>query len=265
MHVREVLPEQVRHILRRLEAFGGILRVQLLDDAAEPLRHFGDDLTHRPGSVVGHALQNRQCRLRSERRPASQHRVNHAAEAEKVGAVIERFPTRLFRRHVHRRTGHNSATCQAGIVGGTRQPKVRDLHLLLRSVIDQDVRRLDVAVNQSLVVGGSQTLRDLPGDIQSLRRVKRAGAVEAVLQCFTRHEFHDEKRQRFFSGLVNADDVLVLNQRRGPRFAQERLRAGDVAAIAGDSTFTATTRWSTSSKARKTMPKPPRPSTSNTS
>src|SRR5262245_27173978 len=39
---------------------------------------------------------------------------------------------------------------------------------------------------------------------------------------------------------------------------RKRLRAGDVAAICGDSTFTATTRWSTSSNARKTIPNPPR-------
>ena len=46
---------------------------------------------------------------------------------------------------------------------------------------------------------------------------------------------------------------------------RNRLRAGEVAAICGDSTFTATTRWSTSSNARKTIPNPPWPSTWSTS
>jgi hypothetical protein len=59
-----------------------------------------------------------------------------------------------------------------------------------------------------------------------------------------------------FSCLTWADD-------RASR--RNRLRAGEVAATCGESTFTATTRRRTSSNARKTMPNPPRPSTLSTS
>ena len=46
---------------------------------------------------------------------------------------------------------------------------------------------------------------------------------------------------------------------------KNRLRAGEVAAIAGASTLSATTRRSTSSNARKTIPNPPLPRTWSTS
>ena len=56
----------------------------------------------------------------------------------------------------------------------------------LRSAFEQDVGRLDVAVDQPVRVGGGQPLGDLPADPHDLRHVQRAGAVEPLLQASRR-------------------------------------------------------------------------------
>ena len=65
--------------------------------------------------------------------------------------------------------------------------------------------------------------------------------------------------------LVDLHHVLMADAGGGAGLAQRVPRAGDVAASCGAMTFKATTRWSISSKARKTMPNPPFPRTCNTS
>ena len=71
----------------------------------------------------------------AERRPAAHHRVQHAAEAEQVGAGIERLALGLLRRHVHRRAGDHSRLRQAGVVGRPGQAEVGDLDLLLDAAV----------------------------------------------------------------------------------------------------------------------------------
>jgi hypothetical protein len=57
----------------------------------------------------------------------------------------------LFGRHVQRRAGDHARLRQAGVVGRAGQAEVGDLDSL-HAVFQQDVRRLDVAVDQPLLV-----------------------------------------------------------------------------------------------------------------
>ena len=81
--------QQFGHLLGRREPLVGLLGMQPGDEVAEPLRHLGDDLRDRPRRILGHPLEDRQRALGPERRPAARHRVEHAAEAEQVGSMVE--------------------------------------------------------------------------------------------------------------------------------------------------------------------------------
>ena len=154
-----------------------------------------------------------------ERRPAGSHLVEHAAEAEQVGPLVERFALGLLRGHVHRRAGDDPALRDAGVVGRPGQAEVGDLHALLRPALEQDVARLDVAVDQAGGVGGGQPLGDLPADPQHLGHLQRAGAVEPLLERLAGDELHHQVRQRLLPDLVDLHDVLVpdLRPTTGPR------------------------------------------------
>ena len=112
-------------------------------------------------------------------RPAD-HRVEHAAEAEQVGPVVERLPLGLLRGHVHRRAGDDAALREAGVVGGAGQAEVGDLHLVLPA-FEQDVGRLDVAVDQVAWRGRRPAPRRSAGRSAAppARRAGRSGRAAA--------------------------------------------------------------------------------------
>src|SRR5437763_1769838 len=83
------------------------------------------------------------------RRLTRTHGVEHAPQAEQVGALVHRFAARLFRGHILRRAGHHAGLRQAGIRRCTRHAEVGELDSLV-PVFQEDVGRLDIAVDQSL-------------------------------------------------------------------------------------------------------------------
>ena len=99
-------------------------------------------------------------------------RVERAPQAEEVGAMVGRLAARLLGRHVVRRAGHHAALGHAGVGRRAGQAEVGQPHPL-DAVLQQDVRRLDVAVDQPLGVGGRQPGRRLHADPQDLRQRQR--------------------------------------------------------------------------------------------
>jgi len=114
----------------------------------------------------------------------------------------------------------------AGVVGRPGQPEVGDLDVRVRTGFDQNVSRLDVAVNQAGAVGGGQPKGDLPAHLEHLRRLQRSGPIEPLLECFSGDELHHQVRQRLLLDRVHLDDVLVPNLGRGPCLAQELFAGG---------------------------------------
>ena len=174
-------------------------------------------------------------------------------------------PEGLLRGHEHRRAGDDAALRDAGVVGGAGQAEVGDLRLV-RPAFEQDVARLDVAVDQVTRMGRGQPLGDLPADPQHLGHVERAAPVEFLLERLAGDELHHQVGERLFADLVDLHHVLVPNlpPRNGLRAGSVCGRATVAANLRGHH-LTATTRCNMSSKARKTMPKPPLPSTWSTS
>jgi hypothetical protein len=154
---------------------------------------------------------------------AGAHRVDRAAQAEQVGPVIDGLTAGLLRGHVVRGTGDDAALRQTRVGHRPGQPEVRDLHPLDR-VLQQDVRRFDVAVHEPLGMGRGQARGRLVSDPQDLQQFEGPLAVEPVLQRAAGDVFHDQVRQSVrLLHVVYGDNVLVDDGRGGVGLAAEPL------------------------------------------
>jgi hypothetical protein len=92
---------------------------------------------------------------------------------------------------------------------------------------DEDVPRLDVAVDQPLVVGAVQGRPNLLEDPQRLRRFQRSALVEEGPEVRPLHVLHGDVQLAVrLSGVVHGDHVGVLDPRRRPGLPDEPLTEG---------------------------------------
>src|SRR5262249_32134562 len=103
------------------------------------------------------------------------------------------------------------------------QAEVRDLDVLLDTAFQQDVARLDVAVDQTLLVGGGQSAGNQRTDAKNVLDFQRARLVEPLLQGLARDELHDKVWQRPLLDGIDLDDVSVPDSGGGAGLAQESL------------------------------------------
>ena len=122
-------------------------------------------LSSRNGAGTSSAIRRRTAERppAGERQPAGAEGVEHAAQAEQVGPMVDRLAARLLGRHELRRADDDPVVGQAGIIGRAGQAEVDDLDAPRRAV-EQDVGRLDVAVDQAVGMRGGQAESDLPPD-----------------------------------------------------------------------------------------------------
>src|SRR5438067_10313595 len=107
------------------------------------------------------------------------HFIKHHAETPNIGALINLRAARLFRRHVtngseyRTQTGvsecHRSCPVRRSLgeggFGKLCNAKVEHFHVSVRP--DHDVLGLDIAMDNSRLMGGSEGTRHLDGDINS--------------------------------------------------------------------------------------------------
>ena len=133
----------------------------------------------------GDLLENRQRRVALKRRLAGAHLVQHRAQAEQVGARIGLLAQRLLGGHVQRRAGDEAGARQLHVVGDAGQAEVGQLDAIVRR-LQQDVARLDVAVDQPLRVGRGQPVRRLHADAHDLAERQLLFAVAAAVPATRR-------------------------------------------------------------------------------
>ena len=110
-------------------------------------RGFVDDLVNDRGDV-----------LADEWLFAGQHLIQDYAQAEEIGAAIERAAFHLLRSHVVGRAQHLAGV--GYLPAGFRNAEVHDLHRAVGG--DHDVGRLYVTMNNSVGVRVIQAAADLP-------------------------------------------------------------------------------------------------------
>ena len=112
----------------------------------------------QPTGLSSDPMNERPWRLRPSKDPDSTARegrdsgaqlVEHAAQAEQVGAMVDRHPGGLLGGHEAERPAEHTALGQRPLIGNAGQPKVGEHHPL-HAVLEQDVLRLDVTVDQAL-------------------------------------------------------------------------------------------------------------------
>ena len=164
-----------------------------------------------------------------EGRLAGQHLVRHGAERVDVAAGAD-LPVahRLLGRHVRRRAerhpglGHPVA---AGLLHGEGDAEVGDQG---GPVLEQDVLRLDVAVDHALAVGVVQRGRDLPRQPQGLVHRELLLPGQPRPQRFAGDVGHDVVEQSVGLARVDqAEDVRVLEVGGDLDLAEEALAAED--------------------------------------
>ena len=203
------------------------------DEPRESRRHVRV-FARRPCGVV---LQDRRHRLGRgvplEGPHARQHLEQGAAEGEDVRAVVGRLSAHLFRSHVAGRPEDcpvigvarpRGGGCVVGVLGGTpaalsREPEVQKLHAAVSG--HEDVVGLQIAVDDSLRVGGREGLRDLDRVLDRLADGKGAG-----LELVAQRRALQQLRHRIGGSILPADveerqDVRMIQRRNGPRLALE--------------------------------------------
>ncbi len=168
----------------------------------------------RPRLFVRDPPQHGRRRAGAERSMARAHEIKHASQAEEVRSMVDGLAAGLLGRHVLRRAGHDPALGETGVVDRPCQTEIGELDAF-DPVFQQDIRRLDVAMNQTLRVSRREPLRRLDADAQDRLQIHRPVAVDSFLQRLTGDVGHDQVRQ-----------ICSTNRPRGspPRFRERPRR-----------------------------------------
>ena len=154
--------------------------------------------------------------------PAEQLVEDHA-RGEDVAAPVELLAADLLRAHVVDGAHHHARLGDPG-PAELGDAEVHDLH---RAVLEQaDVRGLDVAVHDAVLVREVQAAQHLHHDLQLLLQEERLSRAHQRLEVHAREQLHrDEGEAPVLAQLEDGDDVGVLQPRRGPGLDLEALAA----------------------------------------
>ncbi len=140
------------------------------------------------------------------------HLVHHDAERVEVAAWVGLGALRLFGREVRGRAHHRAGLGEVRLhrsVEGAGDAEVGDLHRPVRA--DQDVGRLDVAVDEPGGVGEPEGGGDLGGYLRRLLRREVAVGAQDVGQRAPIDVLHgDEVRRGVLAPVEHVDDVGVV-------------------------------------------------------
>ena len=127
-------------------------------------------------------IDDRDLRDSRERDRSRQRLEEDAAERVHVGATVDVVPPDLLRRHVV--DGSQEMTVGRPAVGDAlRQPEVGEVDVLAPILaVEQDVRRLDVAVDEPSGMRGIERVGDLARDRERPRRLERPLASQELLR-----------------------------------------------------------------------------------
>jgi hypothetical protein len=185
-------------------------------------------------------VENRAVTFAFKRQESGGHFVEHNTKGKKIAASIQRFPQNLFRRHVgnsaHRRAGACqlfgvlSEDCQRFTLstsdprrGYFREPEIQDFGVA--PLGDENVRWLDVPVNDALGMRGIQSICNLNRNVKKPIEFDRQ-ASDDVLESGTIQIFHcNEDVTILFADVMYDADIWMIQCRSGLSFSLESRQA----------------------------------------
>ena len=222
--VLEVLHER----RRRLVAVVGLLGQDAAEDLVPLLRHEAVHLqVGRLDRVHVHELveDGRDVRAR-EGLLAREHLEAAHPEREDVAPPVELVAHGLLGRHVGRRAEQGAGLGQVG-VGELRDPEVGDLDPVF--LVQDQVLRLDVAVDDALAVGVVDRRGDLAGQADDLLRLEPVAGFDEGGHGLAVHELHGQVGDALlFADVEEGDDVRVGEGAGDPGLVVEAVDEGPV-------------------------------------
>ena len=206
-----------------------ILFQRLLDDPLEFRGQLRIEPRRRYRRLVKDGIENGGGCCAPERRRPRTHFVKHRAKRKKIGARVEIFSHRLFRRHVHHSTHGRPGRAEQILFkrGGQRRGGRSGKHLLLRQDLSEaeveylglsaagakNICRLDVAVDDSLCMGRIQGIRDVDADLEQIIR-RQWTTRDPVFQRLPIQKLHgDEMPSLIFVNFIDRADVGMIERR----------------------------------------------------
>ena len=174
--------------------------------------HVGEQRRHRVVALI--------------RDPSGEHLVEDAAERVDVRARVGATAGYLLGRHVVDGSDHRSLHGQPGdgveLLGQAEVGQIRVLLAVLDR--DQDVGGLDVAMNQPAAVGGVERGGELLEQLDCPVRLDRPVLDQHLAQVGAGDVIHHEEQHPLvLAGVVDPDDVRVVQRRGDPHLALEPL------------------------------------------
>ena len=190
---------------------------------------------HHRGEHVGD-------RFAGERALRCQHFVEHAAKGPDVDTTVDGLSPRLFRRHVRRRAEDDTELGDSR--GGERRRVVErgshcrgfGDHRLGQAEVeyfDRAVRpdfyvgRLEIAMDDALLVRGFECVGYLPRDVERVLERDPGGAQGHVSERLAIDQLHDQRvHAATFLDAVNLRDVRMIERREDVRLTLEACTRG---------------------------------------
>ena len=200
----------IQNLARALVTLSGLGFQAAQDDLHQIIGQVRVKLPGIFGLFVDSQIHGLQSGFRFERYLSRHHLVEDQTQGVEVAAVVHGTRQRLFRRHV---AGRAQKLAAQGHLGGIRlqrlgQAKVGNVNL--PGLVEQNVLRLQVAVNHAFGVRGFQGGAQLLGDGHRPAYRQASLAPQQLVQIFALHVGHgDELGSIGLAQVVNAQNVLV--------------------------------------------------------
>ena len=169
---------------------------------------------------------HRDVRVTPKRRLPDEALVEHAAERVDIRPPVDLLTGDLLGSDVVDGAQQVAVVADSGLLGDPlREPEVRQVDVVgavrARARVEQHVGGLHVAMHEAARMGRIQRDRDLREDADRVRRVQ-AAALQALLQVTPLDVAHgDEEEALGRPGLVDRDDVRMVDRCGQLRLAQE--------------------------------------------
>ena len=168
------------------------------------------------------SLQGNGRRRGSVERPAARYRlVQHDAQRIDVGRERDLPAGDLFRADVlGRPEDHPGRRDPNRRVGCARDPEVDHPHV--PTPLDEDIGRLDVAMDDAALVCSLQRAGHVDDDAERDVELQTPVALEDALQILSVDQLHDDEVDAIVrAGVIDRRDVRVVKRGRGTRFLAE--------------------------------------------
>ena len=175
-----------------------------------------------------------------EGQPARERLVEDDAEPVDVGAAVElEAAARLLRAHVRGRAAHHAGAgdgggrAGAGDLGDAEVEELGD-HLAAGEAVEEDVARLDVAVDDPLVVRQREGAGHVADRRQHVERPEGAGALEDGVERVAREQLHHQEGRAVLgvADVEHVDDARVADAPADAGLGEEALDGGGI--LGGD-------------------------------